>query len=353
MFFDQSLSASGRLACASCHVPDHAHAGADGLAVPFGGADMATPGFRNAPSLNYLDQTPAFFVDEEGTPTGGFDRDGRADTLADQARRPLIAAHEMANGSAAEVAAKLARAGYAAEFQAVFGANIFTDPDAAFDRASFALQQYQMEDADFHPYSSKYDEFLRGDVELSAPELRGLQLFNDPQKGNCAGCHSSRRSTEGGLPLFTDFTYDNLGVPRNPGIPANADPAYFDLGLCGPDRTDLIASHPELCGAFKVPSLRNVVATAPYFHNGRFTTLKQALQFYVRRDTHPEEFYPRKPDGSVDRFDDLPELYQKNVNTTEAPYDRQPGATPALSDAEIDDLVAFLNTLSDGFVAAP
>jgi cytochrome c peroxidase len=353
IFFDKSLSVSGQQSCGTCHDPGNAHAGSDGLAVPFGGPSMTTPGFRNAPSLRYLSLTPAFHFDSEGTPTGGFNRDGRADTLAQQGQRPLTAAHEMANGDAASLAARLRQASYAADFRAIYGADILGDADAALQRATLALQRYQLEDAAFHPYSSKYDEFLRGHVPLSDQELRGLALFNDPQKGNCAACHPSTRGADGSLPLFTDFTYDNLGVPRNYDIPANADAGYYDLGLCGPDRTDLVATHPELCGAFKVPTLRNIALTAPYFHNGRFATLKEALQFYVQRDTNPEKWYPLRSDGSVNKFDDLPDRYQNNVNTSEVPYDRKPGEVPRLSDAEIDDLIVFLNTLSDGYVAAP
>jgi cytochrome c peroxidase len=148
--------------------------------------------------------------------------------------------------------------------------------------------------------------------------------------------------------LFTDFSYDNLGVPRNPELAQNADPSFFDLGLCArPDGS--LAARTDLCGAFKVPSLRNVGLRQVFFHNGRFKSLKTALTFYVQRDTSPELWYPRDTNGSVMKFDDLPTQYHANVNTTEAPYNRQPGEAPALSDSEIDDVVVFLNTLSDGF----
>ena len=218
------------------------------------------------------------------TSSGGLTRDGKADSLRAQAITPFLSAHEMANGDAAGVVARLRAASYAAEFRRVFGETIFDDADAAFDRARVALQVYQLEDPDFHRYDSKYDLFLAGRVALTSRELQGLALFNNPAKGNCAACHPSARGADGSPPLFTDFSYDNLGVPRNPAIAANADPAYFDLGLCGPFRTDL-AARAELCGAFKVPTLRNVAVSAPYFHNGRFKTLKEAIGFYVRRDT--------------------------------------------------------------------
>ncbi len=347
IFADASLSVSGKLSCASCHDPMRAHAGGDGLAVPFGGPTGTTPGFRNAPSLNYLERNTPFFFASDGTPTGGFDRDGRANSLAEQSERPLLAPHEMANGDHATVVSKLARAPYAAQFQQLFGANIFSDPDTAFARLQYALQQYQNEDDDFHPYNSKYDAFVAGKAQLTAQELHGLALFNDPQKGNCAGCHPSSK-VNGQPALFTDFTYDNLGVPRNEKIPANADPTYYDLGLCGPFRTDL-AGRGDLCGAFKVPTLRNIAVTAPYFHNGRFENLQDVVRFYVRRDTNPEEWYPLAADGSIDKFNDLPPQYRNNVNQTEVPYNRKPGDAPALNDAEIADLIAFLQTLTDGY----
>ncbi len=110
-----------------------------------------------------------------------------------------------------------------------------------------------------------------------------------------------------------------------------------------------MAARTDLCGAFKVPSLRNVAQRQVLFHNGRFTSLKEALTFYGQRDTNPEKWYPLDAAGSVRKFDDLPAAYRGNVNTTEAPYNRKPGDAPALTDAEIDDVVAFLRVLSDGY----
>lgn len=346
VFSDQSLSASGKQSCATCHNPAQAHAQTDGLAVQLGGADGSVAGFRATPSLRYLNANPAFAFDNEGTAIGGFDRDGRAQSLAEQAQRPFLAPHEMANASKEAVIARLKKAGYAGLFKQIFGAAILDNTDQAFDRLSFALQQYQKEDPSFHPFDSRYDRFMAGKATLDMAELRGLALFNNPAKGNCAACHASARRTDGAPPLFTDFSFDNLGVPRNPRIPATADPAYFDLGLCGPDRTDL-GSRADLCGAFKVPTLRNVASRKVFFHNGVFTTLKDVVSFYVRRDTNPEEWYPVAADGNVLKFNDLPPEYRANVNTTEGPYNRQPGMAPALNSSEIDDLVKFLGTLSD------
>ena len=347
LFRDRSLSASGRQSCASCHEAAHAHAPANVLAAQLGGPLGDQQGTRSAPSLRYLADNGAFGFDADGTPRGGFFWDGRAASLQAQARAPFLNPREMANASVAEVVQRLSRAPYAAEFRAHFGADIFDRPDDAFDRIALALAQYQREDPEFRPFSSKYDAVLRGEAVLSASESRGLALFNRADKGNCAACHPSRSTAAGSPPLFTDFSYDNLGLPRNRELAVNADRAYFDLGLC--QRAEL-AARTDLCGAFKVPSLRNVAARGALFHNGRFKSLKEALSFYVQRDTHPEKWYPLLADGTLDKFDDLPPAHRANVNKQEAPYNRRPGDAPALSDAEIDDVIAFLKALSDGFL---
>jgi cytochrome c peroxidase len=240
----------------------------------------------------------------------------------------------------------LAAATYAADFKALFGQAIFSDPQAAFERVALALQAYQKEDADFAPFSSKYDAFLRGKATLSDAEKRGLLLFNSADKGNCAGCHPSAMGKDGRFPLFTDFSYDALGVPRNWAETGS----YGDLGLCASkavaDQSDSVKA--GLCGLFKVPSLRNVAVRKTFFHNGVFNDLRRALTFYVQRDTNPELWY-LDINGQPDvKFNDLPD-YDGNVNRTEAPYNRAAGGTPALNTAEIEDLLAFLNTLTDGW----
>jgi len=348
IFADVSLSASGNMSCATCHDPANAHAQTNNLSVQLGGPHLDVPGTRAVPSLRYLDKTPAFGFGDDGKPVGGFTRDGKASTLATQAETPLLAPHEMANNGRADVVAKLQRASYVNAFKQAFGADIFNDTDKAFERALFALQQYQLEDSDFHPYDSKYDRFLAGQATLSDSELRGLALFNNPTKGNCAACHISTKGKDGSAPLFTDFTFDNLGVPRNTLIPATAKADYFDMGVCGPDRTDL-AKRTEFCGAFKVPTLRNVATRKVFFHNGKYNNLRDVVSFYVRRDTNPEEWYPLAADGSVLKFNDLPAAYVGNVNVKEVPYNRQRGMAPALTPAEIDDVISFLSTLTDGY----
>ena len=349
IFKDISLSGSGQQACISCHAPETGHAGAlNGKPSEPGGVMMELEGGRTAPGLRYLASNKSFNFDKEGTPNGGFFWDGRATSLMDQAGKPFFNPKEMANASVEDLIARLARTSYAAEFQKEFGADIFKSPAEALQRVQLALQAYQLEDTDFRPYTSKYDEFLRGRAALSEQELRGLALFNAKDKGNCAACHPSAKGADGSFPLFTDFSYDALGVPRNTALTQNADPAFFDLGLCARDGGDLLARQ-DLCGAFKVPSLRNVAQRKAYFHNGRFSSLREVVSFYVQRDIFPEKWYPRLADGSIDKFNDLPPALRGNVNTSEGPYNRKPGDAPALSESEIDDVVAFLRTLSDGY----
>jgi cytochrome c peroxidase len=136
-----------------------------------------------------------------------------------------------------------------------------------------------------------------------------------------------------------------IGVPRHRGLAANADPAYHDLGLCGPIRADL-QDRPEYCGLFRTPSLRNVAVRKALFHNGVFHSLEEAVRFYAQRDTAPERWYGRDAKGRVQPYDDLPPQYHGNINT-DPPFGQERGGKPALTEAEIRDVVAFLKTLTD------
>jgi cytochrome c peroxidase len=355
LFSDPALSASGKIACTSCHDPAHAYGPANDRAVQRGGADLRASGIRAAPSLRYAHNVPPFSehhfdeaVDEsvDQGPTGGHDWDGRADTAHDQARGPLLSPFEMANTGEDQIVARLGAGANAERFRAVYGAHVFDDPALAFKGLLMALETFQQSPADFYPFDSKFDAWLRKKAQLTPQELRGFAVFNDEKKGNCASCHPSQIRA-GSFPQFTDFGYVAVGVPRNAAIPANRDPAYHDLGLCGPVRTDL-SNRPEFCGFFRAPSLRNVALRQRFFHNGSFRDLRKVLEFYAQRDTDPGKWYPRGRDGQVLKFDDLPPQYRANVNT-EPPFDRKPGDRPALTAAEIDDMLAFLKTLNDGY----
>jgi cytochrome c peroxidase len=352
MFFDPSLSGSGKLACSSCHNARHAYGPPNARPVQSGGKDLRRWGFRAAPSLRYLQVVPEFtehYFDSDGFDpsidngaAGGLTWDGRVDRARDQARIPLLSPGEMANDSPEAIVAAVLKAAYAAEFLHLANSDRFAT-------ILEALEVWQQDYREFYPYSSKYDAWLSGRAGLSDQEQRGLKLFSDPAKGNCARCHIATRGANGTPPLFTDYGFIALGVPRNRAIPANGDPNWYDLGLGGPERTDL-RSQLKYGGQFRTPTLRNVARRRAFFHNGVFHSLRQVVEFYAERDTRPEKWYPRNSDGSVDKFDDLPLSYRPNVET-DAPFGGPPGGRPALNDAEIDAVVAFLKTLNDGFLA--
>ena len=375
IFFDKSLSASGQQSCATCHSPAHAYGPPNGMSVQPGGPDMQGQGSRAVPSLRYLEHNPSFSIGPTGSipdddapagppqppggaspagveandPQGGLDWDGRVDTFQDQARGPFLDANEMANRSAAELLEKLQKTNYADGFRKLFGAAVFDQPELALSEALFALSRFQLEDPSFHPYDSKYDFYLAGKVALTKGEMRGLKLFEDPKKGNCAACHIHKASRDGVFrPVFTDYQFVALGVPRNPEIRANRNPAYYDLGLCGPLRKDYIKVG-AYCGLFKTPTLRNVATRSVFFHNGVFKSLDEVLRFYVERDTNPEKWYPKRPGGTAEKFDDLPAVYRRNVDVIDGPFDRKRGEQSALNDGEIADIVEFLKTLNDGW----
>src|SRR5689334_22947819 len=232
MFVDPALSGSGRLACASCHSPQHAFGPPNARATQLGGARLDRVGLRAVPSLRYLQTRPPFSAhfftsDEDGDesvdagPTGGLTWDGRVNRGRDQARIPLLSPDEMANESVNQVIAAVAKAPYAKALRQLFSVR---EGDALpFEAIVTALATYQQREADFYPYSSKYDASLAGEVELTAQEQRGRALFEDPAKGNCARCHISRRGRQGTAPQFTDYGLIAIGVPRNTTLPPNAD----------------------------------------------------------------------------------------------------------------------------------
>ncbi len=363
IFFDQSLSASGRISCASCHDPKHAYAPPNNLSVQLGGPHMASLGSRAAPSLAYhLNQTPIWFkerassfvervTETDSPPFGGFGWDGRFNKLSQQAGFPLLNADEMANPSIEAVVEKLASASYAEDFRKAFGATIFTNKQQAYAQAMKAIEQFELHDPSFYPFTSKFDAYLDGKAKLSKQEERGLKLFVDPKGGNCTSCHTLESGADGSHPLFTNHQFEAIGVPRNNKIPANKDANYYDMGLCGPLRKDQ-QSDKTFCGMFKTPTLRNVATRGAFFHNGRFSTLKETLEFYVQRDTNPEKWYPKNKDGSINKFNDLPPALRANVDIVDEPLTRKKGDKPAWNTTEINEVIAFLKTLNDGYSVA-
>jgi cytochrome c peroxidase len=361
IFFDPTLSASGRIACATCHDPAHAYGPPNALAAQIGGPNLDRQGARAVPSLRYtLLHVPLWHQERAASrmerfeelaksddpPTGGLGWDGRFNTPAAQAAFPLLNPDEMANVDAEHVVAAVRKAPYATEFRRVFGEHVLDDPQKTLAAVGTAVERFQFEDPSFYPFNSRFDQWLDGRIKLTDAEQRGLALFNDPARGNCASCHLNQRGADGSHPIFTDFQFEALGVPRNMEIEANRKAGYYDMGLCGPVRSDQ-SSERGFCGMFRTPTLRNVATRGAFFHNGRFHSLHEALEFYVERDTNPEKWYGKGASGRVEKFDDIPKALRGNVDVVDEPLTRHPGQAPAWNARDIDDIVAFLNTLTD------
>ena len=343
LFFDTDLSTPQGQSCASCHDPDFGFADPDSSRAVSMGAIHERFGNRNSPTAAYAAYSPDFHYDEdEGMYIGGQFWDGRAANLAEQAKGPFLNPLEMNNPGKLIVIQKIRDSDYADLFEDVYGEDALDDVEMAYDQVADAIATFEMTD-ELNRFSSKYDKYLAGEVSLTKEEKRGLKLFNNPKKGNCAACHPSTVGPYTDKPLFTDFTYDNLGVPSNlgmlgdsselmnyypfyyPPIAPNFNPDglnFVDYGLGG------IVMIPDEMGKMKVPTLRNVAITSPYMHNGAFMTLKEVVHFYNTRDV-PDNGWP------------APEV-NMNVNTEEL-------GDLGLTDCQEDAIVAFMETLTDGY----
>jgi cytochrome c peroxidase len=346
LYFDQDLSINKNQACASCHFPpafvDPANAADPTNNVVSLGSDVTLNGGRNAPSAGYAAFSPFFHWDPvEGLYIGGQFWDGRASTLTDQAKGPFLNPVEMAMPSKDAVLRRIAsyknnnRAWYEKLWKEVYDVKLeqLREPEsnvevnALYDMVADAIAAFEKTRI-FSPFTSKFDYYLAGKAKLTEQELNGLALFEG--KAQCNACHTSDPlvAPDGSMmpPLFTDFTYDNIGVPKseNPLIVDNP----VDLGLGG--RPDIAAKDPEGAeiGKHKVMSLRNIAVTPPYAHNGFFATLEDIVHFYNTRDVEDEGWpSPEVPQNvNVDELGDL-------------------GLTPE----EEADIVVFLKTLTDGY----
>lgn len=359
IFHDKSLSEPRGTACADCHVPTRGFAGNNrsGLGVALGSLPTSLGG-RNAMSNAYTAFIPPFSFrvkDGDVDPVGGLFWDGRADTPAQQALGPLLNPLEMNNKDVAAVVRKIADAPYARQFRDEFGVDIFRKPDLAFRKIGEAIAAFERT-PELQAFSSKYDGFIQGKVQLTSSEANGLKVFMDPGKGNCASCHlMNPNSPNPRDSLFSDWTHYNTGIPRNPEIPRNSHPSFFDLGLCGPDRSRP-ALPPEappnvsierFCGAFRMVSLRNTAERTAWMHNGYFKSLRDVVSFYATRNSDPKRWY-----GAAGVPNDVPQAYLGNIVADRAPFNRPAAAGPALTEREISDVVAFLKTLSDVPAAA-
>jgi len=259
---------------------------------------------------------------------GGQFWDGRATDFPAQAKQPLLNPIEMNNTSADSLVAKVKAGPLGAALVRIYGNSVFSDTNTAFNAIVDSLSEFERT-PEVSPFTSKFDAFLQGKVQLSPAEISGMALFNG--KAACAECHVSSPQPNGHPPMFTQFCYDNLGLPKNKNnpyytIPTQYNPAgasFIDLGLQNTTNDSGTA------GFFKTPSLRNVAITGPYFHNGVFNTLKEVVHFYNTRDTVGNFDPPEVPD---------------TVDTSVLIGHLQ------LTPQEEDDLVTFLKTLTDGFM---
>jgi cytochrome c peroxidase len=358
LFFDQKLSVRNNQSCASCH---GSIAGWTGPipGINLGGAvyrgSVATRfGNRKPPTVAYAGDSPVLYQEADGTWVGGMFWDGRAtgwtlgDPLAEQAQGPFLNPLEQALPDAGTVVDRVCKSKYSKLFKDVCG-DICNDVPAAYECIARSIAAYERS-AEVSQFSSKFDAYLAGTATLTEQEAFGLELF-EGDKAKCSACHIS----VGEKPLFTDFTYDNLGVPRNPQNPFYFDlewnPAgllWVDTGLGGFLKSASLPYESEW-GKQKVPTLRNVDKrpgpgfVKAYGHNGYFKSLKGIVNFYNTRDVKPEcpDPFTTEKDAMKQGCWPVAEVVD-NVNTDEL---GDLGLTPEEEDA----IVAFLKTLSDGF----
>lgn len=321
IFFDESLSEPAGQSCATCHTPEKGFA--DKYArITSEGAMKGLFSNRNSMTCAYSAYVPALSYDEEEeTYVGGLFWDGRVNSLEEQAAQPFVNPLEMGNENVGDVVRKARSAYWYPDFVRIYGEHASADTVFTYINEVIALYERS---AEMNPFSSKFDAWQAGKCQLTEEEKLGYELFKE--KGLCAECHILDPDERAGKVLFTDHTYDNLGIPSNPGNPFFKVSAPYNT--CGKDTMDLgLGSRlrdPEEYGKFRVPTLRNIALTAPYGHNGYFKTLEEIVHFYNVRDV--EDFPPAE--------------YPETVNKDEL-------GNLGLSQEEETAIVAFLRILTD------
>ncbi|MEG2336464.1 MAG: cytochrome c peroxidase [Bacteroidales bacterium] len=327
IFFDENLSEPIGQSCATCHTATKGFADRENRAISEG-AVIGLFSKRNAPTIAYSAFVPSRYYDKvDSTYVGGLFWDGRVNSLEVQARNPFVNLLEMGNLSDSMLVQKLKKADYYGDFVALFGKS--TNVGKTFDQICDALAAYQRS-AEINSFSSKYDAYLDGKVKLSKEEMEGLVLFSDAKRAKCAECHILEADPRAKKVLFTDHTYDNLGIPKNlenpfyqiPKVHNPQGQAFIDFGL-----GEIVKNENEN-GKFRVPTLRNIAQSAPYGHNGYFKTLEEIVHFYNVRDL-PNQFPVAE--------------YPNTVNTAEL-------GDLKLSLQEEKAIVSFMKTLSDGYI---
>lgn len=336
LFHDVNLSANRTQSCATCHNPDFGFVDPRetdvGLAVSLGD-DGTSLGDRNAPTASYAKFSPPFEKLDEGIYRGGQFLDGREPDLAGQAGGPPLNPIEMGMPDKASVVARLQEnPDYVDAFATLFGRDVWDEPDNAYRAMTEAIAAFENTDL-FAPFDSKYDRYLRGEVELTPEEDLGRLLFFSQQFTNCNICHLLRVSPVAADETFSNYEYHNIGVPENRRVRSMTGVDTPDLGLLAhPDVDD-----PATAGKFKVPTLRNVAVTGPYMHNGVFEDLRTVVLFYNMYNTKDPARHINPETGEPFAPPEVPgTLSMAELETG-----------PALDDKRIDALVAFLKTLTD------
>lgn len=336
LFFDARLSAGRNQSCASCHDPARAFSESRDNGVGRAGSlgdDGRSLGDRNAPALTYAMLIPAFGRHHDGGYFGGLFVDGRAATLAAQARDPILDPAEMALPAAALVDRLAEDAGYVDAFSSLLGPAAIASPERALQSVTTAIAAFERSD-EFAPFDSRYDRYLRGEVELTREQELGRVLFFS-ELINCNRCHLIDRREYQAKEVFTNYRYHNIGVPVNRQLRQRngRDSRYVDAGLARNPAANEDASR----GRFRVPSLRNVAVTAPYMHNGVFRELETAILFYNR-------FLLGQPDKLINPETGHPWGPAEVPDTVDVALLR--GGQP-LTAERVAFLVAFLETLTD------
>lgn len=317
VFNDKTLSNPAGVSCASCHDAKTGFAEPDNkLPTSQGSLGKTTFGKRNAPTAAYAAYIPepqkAEIKNHGVTHIGGQFWDGRASNLVEQAKMPFLDPLEMNQTNAASVINAIQKTAYANEFKHLFGDDVFADKELAFTRIATTIAAFEMTPV-FSPFNSKYDAVKRGEETFTDEEKRGETLFHD--SAQCARCHFTPEYF--GPQVFSTFQYFNIGTPTNKNSPfQQQQPKFRDYGLAQTSgkRGDK--------GLFRIPTLRNVEKTAPYMHNGVFTTLEEVVKFYSTGDIAPEYALTVADDG----------FYNTGIS---------------LKKKEVTDIIAFLKTLND------
>ena len=355
IYFDARFSEpSGMQSCSSCHLPQQGYAGmgdvpsgpnSRGFKMGMGeGAVSGAFGGRKPPSASYATFAPAFTFDATNDEFfGGLFWDGRATgavtglPAGDQALGPFKNPVEQNHPSEAAVLAKIMNdKKYVEMWSKAWGSSFKMDtPEeitANYKKVGLAIAEYEAS-AEVNNFTSKFDAVQKGQAEFTALETQGMALF---QQAECDNCHSME--VVGATPaLFTDFTYDNIGLPQNAEFlntmkrnPAASLDGGLGARLAASGNPAWVALAADNMGAFKTPTLRNVAkgeSNKRFMHNGVLKSLKEVVHFYNTRDTDPTWAEPE---------------FRGTMNK------RRVGSLD-LTNAEEDAIVAFMRTLSDGW----